>query len=350
MPQVNRGSEAYSAWFADSDGRILYFGLSPFWDLWWRSGGDPLADLAEPGDHLIGRFDLERERFLSPLRVRAGGPDSRSSVWDVLAHSNGRIYYTTYFEEIGRVNPDGSDVRAFTGLGAGFNELYEGPSGNIYTTRYSDAPHDPDQRRYGAVVELTPEGRLVREIRFERDDERFTAPKSLAVDPHSGEIWLNTDTFRADGSVVYETLRLAPDGRVLAREVAPPELHFMRFDPQGHGYFAESVAGAFRLRITAQGRELALIPLGPRNPLDFIQDIHFTAGGDAVLAFWLGRVTLVRQEGGRFRATDLLLSRPSECTPPEGRSLLYSAVAHGERIYATLYCGGTILSAPIPGL
>ncbi len=348
MPPANRGPETYSAWFADARGRILYFGLSPFWELWWRSGGDPLGDLAQPGDHLIGRFDLERQSFLAPLRVRSGGPDSRSSVWDVLVHSNGRIYYTTYFEEIGSVNPDGSDARAFAGLGTGFNELYEGPSGNIYTTRYSNAPAHPERRQYGAVVELTPEGGLVREIRFERDDERFTAPKSIAIDPRSGEIWLNTDTFQADGSIVYETLRLAPDGAVLLREAAPPELHFVRFDSVGRGYFAESANGAFRLRITTDGRELARLELGPRDPLDFVQDIHFTQAGEAVLAFWSGRVTLVRREGDRFRATDLRLERPEECAPPRGRSLLYSAVVHGERVYATLHCGGTILSAPIP--
>jgi hypothetical protein len=348
MERANRGVETYSAWFGDSGGRILYFGLSPFWELWWRTGGDARADLAKPGDHLIGRFDLERQTFLPPLRVRSMGFDARSSVWDVLAHSNGRIYYTTYFEEIGSVNPDGSDARAFSGLGAGFNELYEGPDGHIYVTRYSDAPRDVERQRYGAVVVLTPDGELVREIRFERDDQRFTAPKSLAVDPISGEIWLNTDTFWVDGSILHETLRLAPDGRVLSREVAPPELHFVRFDAGGRGYFAESLNAAFRLRITLGERELAVIPLGPRNPLDFIQDIHFTARGDTLLAFWSGRVTLVRQEGSVFRSVDLLLSRPEGCVPPQGRSLLYSAVAFGERIYATLYCGASILSAPIP--
>jgi hypothetical protein len=188
----------------------------------------------------------------------------------------------------------------------------------------------------------------VREIRFERDDQRFTAPKSLAVDPTSGEIWLNTDTFWGDGSVLHETLRLAPDGRVLSREVAPPELHFIRFAAGGRGYFAESLNAAFRLRITTGERELAVIPLGPRNPLDFVQDIHFTARGDTLLAFWSGRVTVIRQEGSAFRSLDLLLSRPKRCVPPEGRSLLYSAVAFGEKIYATLYCGASILSAPIP--
>ena len=162
MSPANRGDEAYSSWFADSDGRILYFGLSPFWELWWSREQDPLVDLEVPGDHLIGRFDLERETFLPPLRVRGLGPDSRSSVWDVLAHSNGRVYYTTYFEEIGSVKPDGSDARAFPDLGAGFNELYEGPSGNVYASRYSDAPARPERRRYGAIVELTPHGRLVR--------------------------------------------------------------------------------------------------------------------------------------------------------------------------------------------
>jgi hypothetical protein len=306
MERANRGVEAYSAWFADSDGRILYFGLSPFWELWWRTGGDARADLAKPGDHLIGRFHLERETFLPPLRVRSMGFDSRSSVWDVLVHSNGRIYYTTYFEEIGSVNPDGSDVRAFSGLGAGFNELYEGPAGHIYVTRYSDAPRDVERQRYGGVVVLTPDGELVREIRFERDDQRFTAPKSLAIDPASGEIWLNTDTFWVDGSILHETLRLAPDGRVLSREVAPPELHFIRFDAGGRGYFAESLNAAFRLRITTGERELAVIPLGPRKPLDFVDRTSTSQQGET--RCWLSGQDESHSSVRRARPSDRWIS------------------------------------------
>jgi hypothetical protein len=39
---------------------------------------------------------------------------------------------------------------------------------------------------------------------------------------------------------------------------------------------------------------------------------------------------------------------PPDCAAPEGRSILYSAVAFGPRVYATLFCGATVLSAPLP--
>ncbi len=127
--ETNRGVEPYSAWFGDSDGRILYFGLSPFWTLWWDWGGDPRADLQARGDHLIGRFDLSRAQFLEPLRVRSHAPEARSSVWDVLAHSNGRIYYTTYFEEIGSVLPTEASRGTFGGSASGSTSSTRGRVG-----------------------------------------------------------------------------------------------------------------------------------------------------------------------------------------------------------------------------
>jgi hypothetical protein len=341
------GPETYSAWFADTDGRVLYFGLSPFWDLWWRSGGDARADLQEPGDHLIGRFDLDAERFLSPLRVRPAGPESRGSVWDVLVHSNGRIYYTTYFEEIGSVNPEGSDVRHYAGLGSGFNEIVEGPDSRLYVTRYSNAPADPAAPRYGAVVVLSPQGDLVREHRLEAVPGRFVAPKSLDVDPASGEIWVNTDTFEADGRIVHETLRLAPDGRVLERRAAP-ELHFVRFDARGRTWLAESGEGALWLRVLQAGRLVARLPLGAREPLDFVQEIRPTADGGALLAFWSSRVVRVVPARDGFRLEPMRLELPPGCRPPQGRSLLYTAVAHRGNLYATLFCGATVLRASLP--
>jgi len=126
MQRANRGPERYSAWFADRAGEELYFGLSPFWEL--LADGGPSADLREPGDPLIGRFHLEREEFLPPLRVRALGPRTRSSVWDVLAHSSGRICFTTFDEEAGCVDPQSGHVTWFASdLGPGLNELAEGP-------------------------------------------------------------------------------------------------------------------------------------------------------------------------------------------------------------------------------
>jgi hypothetical protein len=340
--RANTGAERYSAWFADTDGRVLYFGLSPFWELWWRSDGDALADLEEPGDHLIGRFDLEAERFLEPLRVRRGSPEARSSVWDVLVHSNGRIYYTTYFEEMGSVRPDGTDVRHFDGIGIGFNELVEGPDGNIYVTRYSDAPAHPSRRSYGSVAVLAPDGALLREHRLAGEAGAFVAPKSLAVEPRAGEIWLNTDTFQPDGSVAHEWIRLSARGEVLERGAGSPELLFVAFDPGGRGWFAEDASGELRLRIRENGVWTHALSLGPRAPLDFVQDIRFTREG-ALLALWSGRVISVEPAGAGFRVADLRLELPADCAGPERRSLLYAAVPHRESIYATLFCGPTVL-------
>ncbi len=341
----NAGPEPYSAWFADSDGRILYFGLSPFWSLWWQTARDPRADLREAGDHLIGRFDLERERFLAPLLVRRAGPDSRGSVWDVLVHSNGRIYYTTYFEEIGRVAPDGSDVRHFAGVGAGWNELVEGPAGLLYVTRYSDAPEDPGAQRRGSVGVFTPEGRLLRELPIEPREGSFRAPKSLAVDPASGEIWVNVDSFSAAGDVAYEALRLAPGGQVLERSPSPPELHFVAFDASGRGWFAEAEGRDLRLRVVAAGREIAAASLGARRPVDFVQDIRFAPDGAAILASWAARAFVARLAGGELRVREVRFELPPDCAPPRGPSLLYTAVFARGSLYATLFCRATILRA-----
>lgn len=348
MQPANRGTEHYSAWFGDSDGKVFYFGLSPFWELWWATGGDARVDLTERGDHLIGRFDLTRQRFLAPLRVRELEDEARSSVWDVLAHSNGRVYFTTYFEEIGFVDPNTGRSQFFEGIGVGFNELVEGPDGSIYVTRYSDQPRDELRQTYGALVILSPQGKLLKETRFEALPGAFTAPKSVAVDPQTGEVWLNTDTFSAGGTIRYETLRLTADGQLISRRAAPPELHFVAFDRSGRGYFAEDHDGRLRLRITSAGRDLVEIPLGDRAPLDFVQDIKFSEGDLAAIALWSGRVVLVSPGKQSFAWVDLQLAVPPACAAPHGRSLLYTAVVYEGRLYATLFCGGRMLSLSVP--
>jgi hypothetical protein len=348
VKELNRGAERYSAWFADSDGRVLYFGLSPFWTLWWETRGDPRADLEQPGDHLIGRFDLARRRFLPPLRVQPLGRVSRSSVWDVLVHSNGRIYYTTYFEEMGSVSPDGGDVRHFPDLGPGLNELTEGPRGRVYVTRYTSDPLDSQPERFGSVLVLTPDGVRVSEFRLESAAGRFTAPKSLAVDPATGEIWLNADVLHSDGTLSYATLRLAPDGDLLERRDGAPELHFVAFDRDGIGWFAEDRDGELWLRAARGEEQLGSVSLGRRPPLDFVQDLKPFGDRGVVAALWSGRAFLasLSEDGPVLRGVEF--ERPPDCVAPEGRSLLYSAIVAGSRVYGTLFCGTTILSAPLP--
>jgi streptogramin lyase len=344
---ANTGTEHYSAWFADTDGDVLYFGLSPFWELWWETGADALADLEELGDHLIGRFDLRGEHFLPPLRVRAAEDGARSSVWDVLAHSNGRIYYTTYFEGIGSVRSDGSDPVVYADLGTGFNELAEGPEGNVYVTRYSDAPEHPDRRSYGAVVVMSPTGELINEIRFPKQGDRFTAPKSISVDPRTGDIWINTDTFQGDRPIEHEAIHMNSAGYVLSRRSGPGELQFVRFDSAGRGWFAEKLGGELRIRIRVARRDLAIVSLGRSEGIDFVQDIWPTPEGGVVVARWSGRLHWIGPPGEAFRHEEIPLHLPPDCTPPDGRSLLYTGVVRGNFAYATLYCGPMVLRVPL---
>ncbi len=345
-PEANSGREAYSAWFASSDGRTLYFGLSPFWSLWWQSGGDAAADLAEPGDHLIGRFDLARERFLPPLRVRRRADGARSSVWDVLAHSSGRVWYTTFYEEIGSVRADGSDARRYPELGLGWNELVEGPGGNVYATRYGEASGARPEEGSGSVAVISPEGALLREHRVGGPAGTFTAPKSLAVDPASGEIWLNTDTFAPGRALRHESIRLAADGRVLARDAGAEELLFPAFDARGQAWLVLRSAGRLRVRVLrGPARD---VDLGPLAPGDFAQELVPTPDGGALVARWSGRVQRVRPAKDAFRVEEIGFEIPPPCRPPEGRGLLYTPVLHGARVYATLFCGARVLRAPLP--
>ncbi len=345
---ANTGVEKYSAWFGDSDGRVLYFGLSPFWTLWWAGEGNPHLDLAEPGDHLIGRFDMQEERFLDPLLVRAKTPEALSSVWDVMVHSNGRVYFTTYFEEFGWVDPRTGTVKVFEGLGTGMNELVEGPNGHVYVTRYSDVPADAEKQTFGSLLVLSEEGVELKEFRFARGNEGFTAPKSVAVDPLNGDIWMNADVFRPGGRITHRTLRLSRDGAILEKSDEGPELLFMRFDPRGRGFFIEDHGGELRLVVRERGEFLAWLPLGKRTPGDFAQDIHFAEDGRAAVSFWSGRVVVLAEREGQLAYTQVTLPRPRECTPPDGQSVFYSAVIHGPWVYGTLHCGPAVTRVRIP--
>ena len=342
------GPERYSSWFADERDGVLYFGLSPFWTELRAHGGDPTADLLEPSAHLIGRFEIERERFLPPLLARRPGPDSRSSVWDVLAHPNGWIYYTTYFEEMGRVRPGMGDVERFDSLGTGLNEIALGPDGDLYVTRYGGGADGEPSTDDGSVAVISPDGALLREESLHARDGAVTAPKSIAVDPQSGEVWLNADVIAPNGKVSFTAFHLAPDLKVIARSDAPPELMFVAFDRGGRGFFVEDRNGRVELRVTRGGAELARLDLGARAPGDFAQDVHFAADGSAAIAFWSGRVELVREAEGKYEHARVNLERPSECAGAQQNAVFYSAFIEAQAVYATLYCDAAIARAPLP--
>jgi hypothetical protein len=346
-PPVGGEGERYSAWFADERDGVIYFGLSPFWTSLWATG-DPRADLRVPGPHLIGRFELASQSFLPPLEVRASAPDVRSSVWDVLAHPNGWIYYTTFYEEMGRVDPESGAVEFFPALGRGLNEIALGPNGRIYATRYGSGIDLPGQSGDGAIVVASESGLKLVEIPLHARDGAVTAVKSIAVDPTSGRAIVNADVLESDGRVEFARFVLGRDLAIVAGPIFEPELLFVAFAPDGRMYAIEDDHGRLRLSLRGGLRIPATLDLGPREPTDFAQDIQVAPDGTAAIAFWSGRIELVRERDGRLEHGSLALTKPDDCGPPPGRSLVYSAFATKTDVFATLFCGVTILSAPLP--
>ena len=198
-------------------------------------------------------------------------------------------------------------------------------------TRYADAPEDAARSSHGAVTVIEPDGALVWETRFERAaDGSFVAPKSIAVDPRSGEVWVNTDTFAADGSLArHETLRLSADGALLERDAGSSELQFAAFSPLGEGWFAEARDGWIWLRWRAPGRAERSLRLGALPPSDFVQDIDPGPEGAAVVALWSRRAFEVRAVGGSLVAREIQFRVPPECEPPNRTDQNVAAVLFG---------------------
>ena len=316
--------EDYCAWYGDARDGVLYFGQAPFWAAHRASGGDPRADLEHPGPQLVGRFDLERERLLPPLDVTA--PGARSGVWDVHAHANGRIYFTTFYEEMGWVDPATGASGRFDGLGEGLNEIAAGPGETLLVTRYGGGPG-----RSGAVLQLSPEGELLAELAVPPPDgERLqVAPKTPAFDPLRSEVWTTNDLIAAEGGEIrYDAVVLGPEGRVL-RRIAEPEIQFVAFGPDGSGHLAEVDARGLRLRQPRAGRTIPLDP-GFARSLDFAQDVKPLADGRVVVSRWSGHVHVVSPDG---QVASVRLPRVAE------GGLYYTAVARGRRVCAT-HCGG----------
>jgi len=325
--------ESYCAWFGDRRGDVLYFGESAFWSAYRAADGDPTADLAHAGPASIGRFDLAREKMLPPLEV--GLPGDRSGVWDVLAHPNGRVYFTSYFGTSGFVEPATGESRRFQAVGGGLNELALGPGDSILVTRYAASGR---RSRGGGVVVLDPDGSLIAEHPLDPPDGYLAAPKTVAYDRTRGEIWVTTDLLprdRGSGAAVrHDAYVLDLEGREL-RRIADPEIQFVAFADDGTGYRAEVAGGKLWLRVmpaagSRSGIERLRIPLEHAfaADVDFVQDIQIAADGRAVVTRWSGWVHLVDATG----ATESLR------LPAIARDgLYYTATLRGNRVCAS-YC------------
>jgi hypothetical protein len=303
-------------------------------------GNDPMADLLEEGPVAIGRFDLRREQMLEPLEVGTAG--NRSGVWDVLAHPNGRIYFTSFYEPAGYAEvPTGRFVR-LPNLGTGLNELALGPDGGVLASRYGSAF---EREGSGAVVSFDPDGRLLAEFPLRAPDGYRVAPKTVAFDPVRREIWVTTDLLpiAAGGPQRHDTYLLSERGEELLR-ISEPEIQFVAFAEDGKGYRAEVEGRNLWLRVSAPGEE----PKGGRRilldrafsaALDFVQDIELGADGRAVVSRWSGWVHVV-DSPSEVRSTRL----PQLADD----GLYYSAFAEGDRICATYCSNVSVVCHDIP--
>lgn len=319
------------AWFGDARSGVLYFGESAFWHAMREAGGDPAADVRGTAPQRVGRFDLRRERLLPPLAT--GNPAARSGTWDVLAHPNGRVYFTSYFDASGWVDPATGAAQRFEAAGTGLNELSLLPDGRLLATRYG-AAGDGD----GSVVVLGPDGALLREIPLAPEPGATVAAKSLAFDPVRGVVWVNTDVIPEDGGAPRHDARVLDlaSGREMAR-FAEPELHFPRFAADGTAYLAWLDGTRLSLRISEpgralgpqSGREIVLDDAFPTGH-DFVQDVRDQEDGRVVATRWSGVVHVLEPDGSL---------RTAQLPRSEREGFFYTAVATGDRVCAT-YCAG----------
>ncbi len=332
--------ERYCAWYGDARDGTLYFGQAPFWSALQASGGRPTGDLDREGPALIGRFDLANERLLPPLNVSAGG--DRSGVWDVLAHRNGRIYFTSYFEHAGYIDPDRGVTRRFEALGLGLNELAEGPGGGLLATRYRRQGHSGGSGGGGSVVLFGVEGTPLAEYRLGAPPGWVALPKTVAFDPLRREIWVTSDGLRESDLATqsrgpidlrrsrHDTYVLDSQGRE-KRRIAVPEIQFVVFAENGTGYRAEVEGRLLTLRIVPPAPEPErIVRLDDRFPghLDFVQDIQPMPDGRTVVTRWSGWIHVVGPDLG---------VRSLRLPSIESGGLYYTAVLSDHRICAT-YC------------
>ena len=325
--------ERYCAWYGEAREGTLYFGQAPFWSAMRADSGRPLSDLAESGPQWIGQFDLARREARASLDVTT--PNARSGVWDVFASRQGDVYFTTFYEPLGVVDPETGRVRRFHELGLGLNEIAAGPEDALVATRYGGDPGDP--RAVGALVLFSPGGLLLAEYPLRAPEGYVLAPKTPAWDEAGNRYWVTTDLIQREPGneglhPEHPTLVLDAQGEEIAR-IEDVEVHFVRFDPGGRGVAAFVADSALRLVELSPGPpEAQLRPhsgtlLDAEFPaaFDFVQDISFGPTREVVLTRWSGRVHVIGADG-RVRDVQLPRDDPGDlyysgALSPDGRTV-----------------------------
>lgn len=316
--------ESYCAWFGDARDGVLYFGEAAFWSEMRRTG-HPDGERERKGPVRVGRFDLTHLELLEPLPI---AEREESGTWDVLAHPNGRVYFTTFFGPAGFVEPSTGRVERFGPETVGLNELALGPQQRVLATRYGGSER-------GAIVVLDPEGVLVAELALDAPAGYRVAAKSLAWDPGRTEIWVNTDLLpEAGGPVLHDARVLDTEGRERLR-FELPELQFVVFRDDGTGYVALVEGSVLWLDVLPAGRGAPLADArrfllddGFPTDHDFVQDLRPTSDGGVLAMRWSGRAH-------RLRDTEI---RSYRLPRPHADGLYYTGVIAADHLCAT-FCG-----------
>jgi hypothetical protein len=332
--------ERYCAWYGDARDAVLYFGTAAFWSAMRSHGNDPMADLLAEGPAAIGRFDLHREQMLEPLEVGVGG--DRSGIWDVLAHPNGRIYFTTFFESAGYTEVLSGRFVRLPNLGSGLNELAVGPDESLLASRYGSAF---ERDGNGSIVSFDADGALLAEFQLRAPDGYQVAPKTIAFDPVREEIWVTTDLLPiAPGNPQRHDAYVLNAQGIELRRISEPEIQYVAFTKDGTGYRAEIEGRNLWLRIHAagedpEGGQRILLDAAFAPALDFVQDIELMPDGRAVVSRWSGWIHVI-DSPSQVRSTRL--------PQFEDGGLYYSAVAEGDRICATYCADVSVVCHDIP--
>lgn len=331
-------SEESCAWYGDARDGVLYFGESAFWSA-FRETGQPLGELDGSGPRRIGRFDLAKREMLPALIV---AKEQRSGTWDVFAHPNGRVYYTTFFGDAGWIDPLSGSTGNFSGLGSGLNEWARGPGETLLVTRYggNDSGNSRSGTAENSVLWIDPDGRKRAEWSLPSAGDSVLAPKTVAWDPSTDSIWVSTDLLpERPGPQGHPTVILGFDGRERAR-IDDVEVQYARFSENGTGYFAVSSGRTLSLAVRPPGTDGPGLEGARRTTLDpdfhpdldFAQNLRLAADGGVLVTTWGGRIFSVDPGAtGRVKVFDFPRTRED--------GLYYSAARAGRAICAT-YCAG----------
>jgi hypothetical protein len=336
--------ERYCAWYG-ARGRgddVLYLGEAAFWSAKAAVGGDPAADLRRPGPQQVGRFDLAAERWLPPLEV--GEPESRSGVWDVLMGPDGEVYFTTFFEQAGAVDPATGRVRRLA-LGGALNELGEGPDGTLLASRYGTGSDDAGD---GDVIAFDRDGRIARRWSLATPRGYRVAPKTPLWDDRRGELWVTADQLLLSpipgAAAQHRQDAVEVDASGAAHLVPePPELMFVAKARDGTIYRAESEGRDLWLRVlpppgAGEPRRVAL-DAAFASDLDFAQDIQVSEDGRVVVTRWSGIVHVLHPDGS---------VRSVALPHPDPAGLYYTGVVRGGRLCATYCADVTVVCVDAP--